>query len=162
MMCMHLGSIHSPARHILNFLGGKILLGGALLLLGMPSFGQQILGARSADEPLDATTIAFEQAEYDLGSYVAGDTVHAVFKFKNTGESDLLIDAVKASCPCARLTYPEGIIEPQETGEVQAAIGTADKAGGQVKDFTVLYNGNPPVERVTLRFVVTQPGNGGD
>ena len=138
------------------------LLGAALLMLAMPCFGQQILGARSADEPLDATTIAFEQTEYDLGTFVAGDTVHAVFKFKNTGESDLLIDAVKASCPCARLTYPEGIIKPQGTGEVQAAIDTADKAGDQVKYFTVLYNGNPPVERVALRFVVTQPVDGGD
>ncbi len=162
MMCKHLGPIHSSPKHNLNFLRTIFSLGVALLLLANPSFGQQLLGTSSADEPLDATTIAFEQTEYDLGSFVAGDTVHALFRFKNTGEADLLIDAVKASCPCARLTYPEGMIKPQGMGEVQAAIDTADKEGEQVKYFTVLFNGNPPVERVTLRFVVTKPGDGGD
>lgn len=120
-------------------------------------YAQPVLNGGSEDDPADPTSITFEKSEYDLGTVVAGEIVKASFKFKNTGDADLIIDTVKPSCKCSVLKWTETKIKPGGTGEVSAEIDTADKEGEQVKYFTVLYNGNPPVERVTLKFVVTAP-----
>ena len=108
----------------------------------------------STEGETEETMIEFEQSEYDLGEVIAGDTVKGVFRFKNAGQAPLLIENVKPSCQCTSLEFPEKPIAPGAYGEIKAAIDTADKEGEQVKYFAVIYNGNPPVERVTLRFVV--------
>jgi hypothetical protein len=136
----------------------RSLLVVAILLLGAGfAAAQGVLNSGGGDDPADPTIIQFEQSEYDLGTFKAGEIVKAVFKFKNVGDADLIIDTVKPSCKCSVLKWTEATIKPDGTGEVSAEIDTADKEGEQVKYFTVLYNGNPPVERVTLRFVVTAP-----
>jgi Protein of unknown function (DUF1573) len=115
----------------------------------------------SSGEPTEETTIAFDQTEYDLGTLTTGDTVKAVFRFKNAGQAPLVIEHVKPSCVCTQLDFPEKPIAPGAYGEISAAIDTEDKEGEQTKYFSVIYNGNPPVERITLRFVVT-PGKKND
>ena len=110
----------------------------------------------SSGEPTEETTIEFDQTEYDLGTVASGDTVKAVFRFKNAGQAPLLIEHVKPSCVCTQLEFPEKPIAPGAYGEIHAAIDTEDKTGDQTKYFSVIYNGNPPVERVTLRFVVAE------
>jgi hypothetical protein len=108
----------------------------------------------SSSETAEETMIAFDQTEYNLGTFTTGDTVKAVFRFKNVGHAPLLIEHVKPSCVCTQLEFPEKPIAPGAYGEIQAAIDTEEKEGEQTKYFSVIYNGNPPVERVTLRFVV--------
>jgi hypothetical protein len=120
-------------------------------LLGLSASAQLNL---SSGGPTEETTIEFEQLEYDLGTFVTGDTVKAVFRFKNAGQAPLLIEHVKPSCACAKLEFTEKPVAPGAYGEIYAAIDTEDKEGEQTKYFSVIYNGNPPVERVTLHFVV--------
>ena len=126
-------------------------------MLGLIGHAQGVLNTGGGDDPADPTIIQFEQSEYNLGTFKAGEIVKAVFKFKNVGDADLIIDTVKPSCKCSVLKWTETTVKPGGSGEVSAEIDTADKEGEQVKYFTVLYNGNPPVERVTLKFVVTAP-----
>ena len=130
---------------------------GFMLMFGFLANAQGVLDTGGGDDPADPTIIQFEQSEYDLGTFKAGEIVKAVFKFKNVGDANLIIDTVKPSCKCSVLKWTETTIKPGGSGEVSAEIDTADKEGEQVKYFTVLYNGNPPVERVTLKFVVTAP-----
>jgi len=111
----------------------------------------------NAGEPGAETVIEFEQTVIDLGEIEYGDTAKFIFRFKNAGEADLLIDNVKPSCTCTSLIYPEKAIAPGETGEIIANIDTEDKEGPQSKWLMVFYNGNPPVERLTLHFSV-KPG----
>lgn len=129
-----------------------LLLGLVTLGFG-PAFGQLNL---SSGEPASETVIEFEQTIIDLGEINPGDTAHFVFKFRNAGEADLLIDNVKPSCTCTSLIYPEKAIAPGETGEILASIDTDDKVGPQAKWLMVFYNGNPPVERLTLHFAVKE------
>ena len=49
------------------------------------------------------TTIEFEDPEYDFGEISLGSSVEFSFKFKNTGESPLIIQSVKAACGCTVL-----------------------------------------------------------
>jgi hypothetical protein len=102
----------------------------------------------------DLTLIEFEHSEYNLGTLKAGEVAKGTFKFKNIGDADLLIENVKPSCSCTTLEYPEETIKPGGTGTIYAEIDTSDKEGEQIKYFTVIYNGNPPVERVKLVFKV--------
>jgi hypothetical protein len=135
----------------------SLLMVAVLLITTGLASAQGVLNTGTGDDPADPTIIQFEKTEYDLGTYTAGEMVKAVFKFKNVGDADLIIDTVKPSCKCSVLKWTETAIKPGGSGEVSAEIDTADKEGEQVKYFTVLYNGNPPVERVTLKFVVKAP-----
>lgn len=112
------------------------------------------LAGGNDEESNEMTLIEFEQAVYDLGTFQQGDTVKSSFQFTNIGEGILEIDNVKPSCRCAELTYPEEPIKPGGKGTIFAAIDTEDKSGEQTKFFTVIYNGNPPIERVKLVFFV--------
>ena len=125
----------------------------ACLLFSLQATAQLNLHSESSDE---LTLMEFEHSEYDLGVIKAGEIVKGTFKFKNIGKSDLLIEHVKPSCVCTTLEFPEDAIKPGETGEIYAEIDTKDKEGEQIKYFTVIYNGNPPVERVKLIFIVEE------
>jgi hypothetical protein len=48
--------------------------------------------------------LTFEKQEHDFGTIKQGDKVTYEFKFKNTGQADLLISGAKGSCGC---TVPE-------------------------------------------------------
>lgn len=118
---------------------------------------QGVLNIGAGDEEPDPTMIQFEHEEYDLGTLTAGEIAKGTFTFTNIGDADLIIDNVKPSCECTTLKFPKEPIKPGQSGEIYAEIDTADKEGDQVKYFAVLYNGNPPVERVKLTFKVLPP-----
>ena len=127
----------------------------AVFMLASTVQAQAVLNLNGSSGSTDELTlIEFEQSTYDLGTVKQGEMVKGSFKFKNIGKGDLLIDNVKPSCVCATLKYPEEAIKPGESGEIYVEIDTTDKEGEQVKYFTVIYNGNPPVERVKLIFTM--------
>lgn len=134
-----------------------LLLVAIMLMTTQFVAAQATLNLSGGSDPEDPTMIAFEKTEYDLGTFKAGEVVHAVFKFKNAGDANLVIEMVKPSCTCTKLEWTQGVIKPGGGGEVVADIDTAEKEGEQTKYFTVIYNGNPPVERVTLKFLVAAP-----
>jgi hypothetical protein len=127
------------------------------VFLGLTAQAQGTLQLGNSQDNPDPTMIEFEQTEYDLGTIKAGEIVKSTFKFKNIGDADLYIDNVKPSCACTALEFPKTAIKPGATGEIYAEIDTEDKEGDQVKYFSVMYNGNPPVERVKLIFKVLPP-----
>lgn len=132
-----------------------LLLMAILLFTTLGATAQGVLNTGNGDDPADPTIIAFEKTEYDLGTFKSGDIVKIVVPFKNAGDADLIIDTVKPSCKCTSLIYPETPIKPGGTGEIKAEIDTAEMVGDETKWFAVLYNGNPPMERVTVKFKVS-------
>lgn len=52
--------------------------------------------AQSTDQS-GTPDIEFTALEYDFGEVDQGDTVEHIFKFKNLGDADLVIDRVKSS-----------------------------------------------------------------
>ena len=134
-----------------------LLLTVAIVLMAFPAFSQGVLNTGGGDDPADPTIIQFEKLDYDFGTFKAGDPVKAAFTFKNVGDADLIIDMVKPSCKCTELTWTTTPIKPGGTGEIKAEIDTADMEGKKDKSFAVIYNGNPPVERVNITFTVLAP-----
>ena len=123
------------------------------LLFSVQAKAQLNLQSEGSNE---LTLMEFEHSTYDLGVLKAGEVAEGRFKFTNIGKADLVIENVKPSCACTTLEFPEDPIKPGESGEIYAEIDTEDKEGEQIKYFTVIYNGNPPVERVKLIFTVEE------
>lgn len=134
-----------------------LLLVAVCMIWGQFAAAQAVFNPAGGDDPNEPTIIQFEQSVYDLGTFKAGEPVKAVFKFKNVGDADLIVENVKPSCKCTSLEYTETAIKPGGSGEVRAEIDTADMVGEKEKSFAVIYNGNPPVEHVTLKFTVLAP-----
>ena len=96
------------------------------------------------------TTIEFEDTEYDFGEISLGSSVEFSFKFKNTGESPLIIQSVKAACGCTVLKdWPKEAIMPGESAEIPIVF-TAKYPGDQKKYVSIIANTRPSITKVYL------------
>ena len=76
----------------------------------------------------------------DLGSVKEGPEVSISFKFKNTGNKNLIIENVTASCGCTIVEKPEQPFQPGETGSIKAKFTTAGHTGTNNKSIYVIAN----------------------
>jgi len=72
------------------------------------------------------------------------------FKFKNVGNSDLLISKVSTSCGCTVGHYPKEPVKPGEEATVDVTFDSTHKKGMQNKTITILANTQP--NRTILRI----------
>ena len=103
------------------------------------------------------TAIEFEDAEYDFGEISLGSSVELSFKFKNVGESILIIQSVKAACGCTVLKdWPKEAILPGESAEIPIVF-TAKYPGAQKKYVSIIANTRPSITKVYLIGKVIGP-----
>jgi len=103
------------------------------------------------------TEISFDEMEFDFGKVQDGEEVTHTFKFKNTGETQLVLLDVKATCGCTvPQDWPEYPIAPGETGEITVVFDSSGKVGNVRKNVTVEANTNPTTSMITLVGVVTE------
>ena len=96
------------------------------------------------------TTIEFEDPEHNFGEISLGSSVDFSFKFKNTGESPLIIQSVKAACGCTVLKdWPKEAIMPGESAEIPIVF-TAKYPGDQKKYVSIIANTRPSITKVYL------------
>ena len=102
--------------------------------------------------------IEFESTTIDLGTYAQGETVVLDIPFKSVGSDPLEVDRVKPSCACSTLEWTEEALPPGKSGKLHAEIDTGDmhEMGEKTKYFVFFYNGNPGVERVTVKFTLVE------
>lgn len=84
--------------------------------------------------------ITFEESKHLFGVIKEGDHAEYSFKFKNTGDGDLLIANATASCGCTVPDYPKGIIKPGEEGFVKVKFDSKGKVGVFEKTVTLTCN----------------------
>jgi len=111
-------------------------------------------GIQSTDVP----QITFNKVEHDFGRLIQGEQVIHVFKFTNTGSSDLLISKVSASCGCTASKYTRDPVKPGQEGKVEITFDSNGQRGIQNKTITVLTNGIPQMTtlRVKAQVVTTE------
>ena len=112
-----------------------------------------------AANKLDAPAITFDKTVHDFGEINEGDVVETVFKFKNTGKSDLIITNIKASCGC---TVPSGWkkepIKPGEEGEFTVKYDSKNKPNKINRNVTITSNTSSGKEIVRITgFVKPDP-----
>lgn len=86
------------------------------------------------------TEMTFVTEKHDFGTIVQGDKVVYDFKFKNSGNSDLVITDAKGSCGCTVPEYPKDAIKPEESGVIKVSFNSTGKSGKQTKSVTLFCN----------------------
>lgn len=86
-----------------------------------------------------SATPVVENPSYNFGSVFQGETVEAIFKVQNKGETPISIQKITAPCGCTT-TSGEGAIEPGQTHEVKLKVSTELFTGHITKTATVLTN----------------------
>lgn len=110
------------------------------------------ISATASGQENEAKLPKFEFAEsnFDFGTINSGDEITHDFKFKNTGNADLIITQAKGSCGCTQPKYPEQPIPPGEEGVISVTFRSAGIAGQVVKDITILANTTPTTKVLTI------------
>jgi len=98
--------------------------------------------------------ITFENKEHNFGEITQGDKVTYDFKFKNTGEADLLISDARGSCGCTIPEYPKTAIKPGESSKIKVSFNSANKHGETKKSVTLLCNTKEGKEQLTIRATI--------
>lgn len=98
----------------------------------------------------NAASITFEESEFDFGDLKQGDEVKHIFKFKNTGKSNLIIETATAPCGCTVPSWPKEPIAPGVAGEIEVKFNSTGKEGVQNKVVTVTANTVPNTTTVKI------------
>ena len=102
--------------------------------------------------------MTFDEERIDFGTIKEGDKVTKVFKFTNTGKSNLVISNVSATCGCTvPNNWPKEPIEPGDKGQIEVTFNSQGKSGQQVKQITILANTSPGQNTVALAGIVDSP-----
>ena len=102
----------------------------------------QAVEERSSNDA-NAPEITFEKDVIEYGNVFEGQVVEEVFKFTNTGSSNLIISDAQASCGCTVPNYPKGEnIAPGEGGEITVRFNTDGRVGPGMKTVTLTTNTN--------------------
>ena len=143
-----------------------VLLGLAALISCSPSKTQvpaSVVNIRnSASGNNDQSVLPvmkFAQVEHDFGKIIQGEKVSYSFKFKNTGNSDLVIAKVSATCGCTASDYPRTPVKPGEEGVIEVSFNSSGKQGFQNKDLTIAANTQPSNTILTIKAIVIIPEN---
>lgn len=84
--------------------------------------------------------ILFEQSTHDFGEITEGDIIKHKFKFKNTGNAELVIKSATASCGCTDPSYPFLGIPPGEEGFIGVSYNSVSKDGPQKPEVIIKTN----------------------
>lgn len=98
-------------------------------------------------DPENQPKMEFAETEFDFGTITDGDKIKHVFKFKNTGKSNLIISEVGTTCGCTVASKPEEPVAPGAESEIVAEFNSAHKAS------------ETPVEKVITVFANTTPNS---
>lgn len=108
-------------------------------------------------DPENMPVIKFEKELYEFGTITQGEKVEHLFKFTNTGKSDLFITRCSATCGCTVPEWPKEPLAPGESGEIKVIFDSNGKRGKQHKKVTIVANTQPSTSVVALSGQVTAP-----
>jgi hypothetical protein len=109
------------------------------------------------DKPLPVVEFATES--HDFGKITQGEKVSYSFKFKNTGEADLIIASAQGSCGCTVPHYSEKPVPPGEEGTIDVVFDSDGKEGMVKKTVTVVTNAIPNTKKLEITTEVLVPQN---
>ena len=101
---------------------------------------QNIDGSDSA-----TAVIAFKEYEHNFGVVKEGRKLRHTFTFENTGEGNLVVQSVRASCGCTVPKYDRRPIASGKGGKIEVEFDTSGRNGMQTQIITVTSNATVPV-----------------
>lgn len=117
--------------------------------------------AASADSSVaaDAKTkgeaaIVFDKTEHDFGIVMQGERAEFNFKFKNTGDAELLIANAVGSCGCTVPEFSKEPIKPGNEGFIKVKFNSEYREDKFSKEIYVTTNTTPPQTTLTIKGFV--------
>jgi LEA14-like dessication related protein len=99
-----------------------------------------------------ASKITFKETRHDFGKVKEGIELTFVFKFKNDGDENLVIQGVHASCGCTGAAIGDKKeFNKGEEGEIKVSFNTSGRSGVQSKTVSVQSN-DPESPTIILSF----------
>jgi len=100
------------------------------------------------------TTVQWLDSTYiDAGTAKEGAQVEVNFRFKNTGDNNLIISNVSAQCGCTTPDWPKYPIASGKEGVIKAVFNSSSRPGENRKEVYVQAN-SVPQSSITLTFRV--------
>src|SRR5688572_27672382 len=95
--------------------------------------------------------MTFEKTSHNFGKITQGEVVEYEFRFKNTGDADLIITNAKSTCGCTVPDWPKQPIRPGESGNIKVKFSSEGKDPGQtIKPITITANTNPNQNELSI------------
>jgi hypothetical protein len=113
--------------------------------------------ATGKQDPSGLPKFQFETDIHDFGKVIEGEKLSYSFKFKNIGNSDLIIATASASCGCTVPEYPKDPIHKGSEGVITVTFNTAGKNGFQHKTVTLGANTQPSDIVLHIKAMVSSP-----
>lgn len=101
--------------------------------------------------------MVFTDTTHDFGTINQGEKVSYTFKFKNTGNVDLVISSATGSCGCTVPKYPKGTVKPGEDGQIDVTFDSSGKQGKVEKMVTLVTNCQPNTKILTITADIQVP-----
>lgn len=114
----------------------------------------------AAVNPDSAPNITFEQDKVKLDPITEGEAVEVVFKYTNTGKSNLILSAVEPTCGCTVADeggWSKEPLAPGESDKIRVVYNSEGRGTGEVtKSVVIRSNALAPndVKEVTFNMVV--------
>lgn len=103
--------------------------------------------------------MSFENDVHDFGKLINGEVVSYIFKFKNTGGSDLVISSASSSCGCTVPEFSREPIKPGESGQISVTFNSEGRSGFQNKSITIVSNTQPREKIIYIKAKVVDTEN---
>jgi hypothetical protein len=113
-------------------------------------FYEDSLRKAALGDTANYTSIQWLDSTYlDLGKQKEGKEIEVTFRFRNTGNKNLIIENVHAPCGCTVPEKPEKPFAPGEEGLIKAKFNGSGH--GQIrKDIAVTANTSPNMHTLTF------------
>jgi len=95
--------------------------------------------------------MVFEKETHDFGEMNEGEKKSFDFWFTNTGEADLVLLTVNASCGCTTPYYDKKPIKPGQRGKITAEFDSSDKPGKNSKNINISNNTKEGNQMITIK-----------
>jgi hypothetical protein len=73
----------------------------------------------------------------NLGTLTDGEVITSTFRFKNGGNTLLLIKSVTGSCGCTKTSFPPKPLKPNEEGRIEITFDSKGKSNESVEPITL-------------------------
>jgi hypothetical protein len=100
---------------------------------------------------LTKTKVKFEDSNRHYFAIPQDKQQDVIFRYYNTGEHPLAILEVQSSCGCAKVEFPDRLIEPEGEGDIVVHYDSYKNVGYSQVFITVVMN-TEPVSMHTLVF----------
>ncbi len=87
---------------------------------------------------------------FDFGSILQGEVVSHTFRFRNTGEGNLVIKDIIPDCGCTKSKIDKMVFKPNEEGKIEIVFDSKGWRGMQYK--SVALRSNSPIREKSVTF----------